>query len=54
MYAKKVYVGTTKTKLRTKIAGHKSDFEALDKPLEQKTALPAHRIKFGHSPDLNK
>ena len=49
----KVYVGTTKTKLKTRISAHKSDQKALYKPIEQKTALAAHCTKTGHTPDFN-
>ena len=47
----KSYVGTTKTKLKTRLSGHKSDQKS-DKPLEQKTALAAHCTLTGHKPDL--
>lgn len=48
----KVYVGTTKTKLKTRLSGHKSDQKAKDKPLEQKTALAAHCATTGHTPNF--
>lgn len=47
---KKVYVGTTKTKLKTRLSSHKSDQKAINKPLEQKTALAAHCTVTGHKP----
>lgn len=49
----KVYVGTTKTKLKTRLSSHKSDLKALDKPLEQKTALAAHCAQNNHKPNFN-
>lgn len=48
----KVYVGTTKTKLKTRLASHKSDLNAVNKPLSQKTALAAHCAVTGHRPDF--
>lgn len=45
----KVYVGTTKTKLKTRLASHRSDQKAQNKPLEQKTALAAHCTTQGHT-----
>ncbi|XP_073847788.1 uncharacterized protein [Musca autumnalis] len=48
----KVYVGTTKTKLKTRLSGHKSDQRVKNKPIEQKTALAAHCAVTGHTPDL--
>ena len=50
----KVYVGTTKTKLRTRLSSHKSDLKCHDKPLTQKTALAAHCTITGHKPDFEK
>ncbi|XP_058981910.1 uncharacterized protein LOC131805779 [Musca domestica] len=47
----KVYIGTTKTKLKTRLSGHKSDQKS-DKPLEQKTALAAHCTLTGHRPNF--
>lgn len=47
----KVYVGTTKSKLKTRLSGHKSD-QKTDKPLEQKTALAAHCTMTGHKPNF--
>lgn len=49
----KTYVGTTKTKLKTRISSHRSDLKATDKPLEQKTALANHCAVTGHLPDFN-
>lgn len=49
----KVYVGTTKTKLKTRLSGHKSDVKAIDRPMEQKTALAAHCTLTGHVPNFN-
>lgn len=48
----KVYVGTTRTKLKTRVSGHKSDQKAIDRPLEQKTALAAHCTLTGHTPNF--
>lgn len=48
----KVYVGTTKTKLKTRLASHRSDQKARNKPLEQKTALAAHCTTQGHTPNF--
>lgn len=49
----KTYVGTTKSKLKTRLASHKSDLNAINKPLEQKTALAAHCAVTGHTPDFD-
>ncbi|XP_075161781.1 uncharacterized protein LOC142234502 [Haematobia irritans] len=49
----KVYVGTTGTKLKTRISSHKSDHKARDKPLDQKTALATHCTQTGHSPNFD-
>lgn len=49
----KVYIGTTKNKLKTRLASHKSEQKAKDKPIEQKTALAAHCVKTGHKPNFN-
>ena len=48
----KVYVGTTGSKLKTRLSAHKSDQKARNKPIEQKTALAAHCTITGHSPDF--
>lgn len=50
----KVYVGTTKTKLKTRISSHKSDIKNISKSLNQKTALAAHCAITGHQPNLKK
>lgn len=47
------YVGTTKNKLKTRLAGHKSDFKNRDKNSIQKTALSAHCAEKQHTPDLD-
>ncbi|XP_075157504.1 uncharacterized protein LOC142230761 [Haematobia irritans] len=49
----KVYVGTTGTKLKTRISSHKSDHKARDKPLDQKTALATHCTQTGHNPNFD-
>ncbi|XP_075163350.1 uncharacterized protein LOC142235985 [Haematobia irritans] len=49
----KVYVGTTGTKLMTRISSHKSYHKARDKPLDQKTALATHCTQTGHSPNFD-
>lgn len=48
----KVYVGTTKNKLKTRIAGHKSDQKYRNNNFTQKTALSSHCFKFNHDPDF--
>ncbi|XP_067613386.1 uncharacterized protein [Eurosta solidaginis] len=48
----KVYVGTTKSKLKTRISGHKSNIKNRDNPNDNKTALTQHCRTTGHSPDL--
>ena len=48
----RVYIGTTGSKLKTRLAAHKSDQKAVNKPLEQKTALAAHCTVTGHTPIL--
>lgn len=50
----KVYVGTTKNKLRTRIAGHKSDQRYRNINSSQKTALSTHCRDFDHNPDFEK
>lgn len=47
----KIYVGTTKSKLRTRLAAHKSDYKRRG-TLEQKTALAAHCARHSHSPNI--
>lgn len=49
----RVYVGTTKTKLKTRLSSHRSDQKALHKPIEQKTALAAHCTTTGHKPNFD-
>lgn len=49
----KVYVGTTKTKLKTRLSSHRSDQKAFNRPLEQKTALAAHCTLTGHKPNFD-
>ena len=49
----KVYVGTTKTKLRTRISSHKSDQKCRSKDTMPKTALAEHCIKEGHYADFD-
>lgn len=44
-----VYVGTTKNKLKTRLAGHKSDQKYRDIS-SQKTALTSHCAKLNHDP----
>ena len=51
----KLYVGTTKSKLKTRISAHKSDIKLLDSTATQhKTALAAHCAKSHHTPDFGK
>lgn len=50
----KIYVGTTKTKLKTRLASHRSDQKAKNKPIEQKTALAAHCTIEGHKPNFER
>ncbi|XP_075153518.1 uncharacterized protein LOC142227073 [Haematobia irritans] len=49
---KKTYIGTTMTKLKTRLSSHKSDIKATENPMEQKTALAAHCALTGHMPNL--
>lgn len=48
----KVYVGTTKNKLKSRIAGHKSDYKYMNTTLTQKTALSLHCSNSNHCPDF--
>lgn len=49
-----VYVGTTKNKLKTRLAGHKSDIKLRNtNNNSNKTALTAHCKYHNHSPDLD-
>lgn len=49
----KVYVGTTKSKLKTRISSHKSDHKTR-RPVDQKTALAAHCSDLNHAPNFDK
>ena len=49
----KVYVGTTKSKLKTRISGHKSDLKIRTQNVQQKTALATHCSQLTHSPDFD-
>ncbi|XP_067628785.1 uncharacterized protein [Eurosta solidaginis] len=48
----KVYVGTTKSKLKTRISGHKTNIKNRNNPNDGKTALTQHCRETGHSPNL--
>ncbi|XP_017472127.1 PREDICTED: uncharacterized protein LOC108363301 [Rhagoletis zephyria] len=49
----KVYVGTTKTKLKTRISAHKSNIKLRNSSTDNKTALSAHCRDTGHYPDFD-
>lgn len=49
----KVYIGTTKSKLKTRLAAHKSDHKTSKGKTDQKTALADHCATHGHSPNIN-
>ncbi|XP_067636855.1 uncharacterized protein [Eurosta solidaginis] len=49
-----IYVGTTKSKLKTRIAQHKSDMKHCHNLNNQKTALTAHCASSGHCPNFEK
>ena len=49
----KVYVGTTKNKLKTRLAGHKSYHKYNKTSSTQKTALSLHCSKSDHCPDFD-
>lgn len=49
----KVYVGTTKNKLKTRLSAHKSDMKLRNNNLMQKTALANHCKINNHSPNLD-
>ena len=50
----KVYIGTTKSKLKTRISAHKSNIKLLDNRNSiQKTALATHCAQNKHVPDFN-
>ena len=44
-----IYIGTTKQKLKNRLAGHKSDIKS---SAPQKTALASHCIQHNHSPNF--
>ena len=48
-----VYVGTTKSKLKTRISGHKSDHKCRTNISTQKTALTSHCAHYSHTPDFD-
>lgn len=49
-----IYIGTTKSKLKTRISQHKSNIKLLDKNNTlQKTALATHCAKNNHTPDFD-
>jgi hypothetical protein len=48
-----VYVGTTKLKLKTRLAQHKSDFKLRHQFTTQKTALMTHCANKHHSPNFD-
>lgn len=50
----KVYIGTTKNKLKTRISGHKSDIKQRHQTTAQKTALAMHCTALNHNPDLER
>ena len=49
----KLYVGTTKSKLKTRISGHKTDQKIRTHNFQQKTALATHCAQAAHSPDFD-
>ncbi|XP_075158033.1 uncharacterized protein LOC142231303 [Haematobia irritans] len=49
----KVYVGTTGNKLKTRIAGHKSDYKLRGNNIIQKTALANHCATQKHIPNFD-
>ncbi|XP_067625861.1 uncharacterized protein [Eurosta solidaginis] len=49
-----VYVGTTKAKLKSRLAQHKSDFKYCHETINQKTALMTHCATKNHFPDFDK
>lgn len=49
----KVYVGTTKNKLKTRLAGHKSDLKCRTNTTIQKTALADHCAMSTHTPNYD-
>ncbi|XP_075163197.1 uncharacterized protein LOC142235821 [Haematobia irritans] len=48
----KIYIGTTKNKLKSRLAGHKSDIKLRNRNTNQKTALAEHCAREKHEPDL--
>lgn len=52
-FCKKVYMCTTKNKLKTRIAAHKSDQRLRFNHETQKTALMSHCVSYKHSPDFD-
>lgn len=48
----KIYVGTTKNKLKTRIAGHKSNLKNINYNSTGRTALTIHCRELGHKPDF--
>ena len=50
----KLYIGTTKSKLKTRISVHKSNIKLIDNNNpQQKTALATHCAKSNHTSDFN-
>lgn len=49
----KVYVGTTKNKLKTRITGHKADLKTRSSSITQKTALSTHCANENHQPNFD-
>lgn len=50
----KMYIGTTKNKLKTRLAGHKSDIKLRHQKTNQRTALTTHCAEENHHPDFDK
>lgn len=48
-----IYIGTTKNKLKTRIAGHRSDIRSRDSRSNFKTALATHCARERHTPDFD-
>ncbi|XP_070066125.1 uncharacterized protein [Drosophila virilis] len=48
-----VYIGTTKSKLKTRISQHKSDFKLRHQNNIQKTARMTHCIRSNHTPNFD-
>lgn len=49
----KIYVGTTKSKLKTRISGHKTDQKTRTNTSQQRTALATHCTQHSHTPDFD-